>query len=208
MAAEAPRMTFVDRLLFLWAVGGVVLLLGRALHRLAPVALEPLTEGRLSTAQLALYIAWCVLNGYTEGHRGFEKRFVPRVLGRVAYLLRNKTPLRVILAPFFAMGYFAAKRRALLSAWGVSLAVVLAVVVVRAIPQPWRGIIDAGVVVGLGYGLGALLIFSVALWRGRFTPPDPEVPESTPPRSDAPESGDVRAEFTGSEPSIDLAKAR
>lgn len=198
MAAKPLRMTLLDRLLFLWAVGGVCVLLGRALYRLVPVAWEPLESGGLSTPELALYLGWCAVNGYAEGHRGFEKRFVPRVLGRVVHLLRHKTPVRVALAPFFVMGYFAAKRRALLSAWGVSAAVVLAVVVVRGVPQPYRGIIDAGVVVGLAYGLGALLVLSVALLRGRFSPPDPEVPEPKSPTEASAESPSVKR-------SVDLA---
>ncbi|NJL19527.1 MAG: hypothetical protein HC901_04635 [Bdellovibrionaceae bacterium] len=37
---------------------------------------------------------------------------------------------------------------------------------VRHVPQPWRGLIDVGVVLGLLWGLCAVLVFSVHVARG------------------------------------------
>jgi hypothetical protein len=45
----------------------------------------------------------------------------------------------------------------MITGW-VMVSIIAALVIgVRHVPQPWRGIIDAGVVVGLGIGLVSLL---------------------------------------------------
>ena len=48
------------------------------------------------------------------------------------------------------------------------------VALVRRLDQPWRGIIDAGVVVGLAWGLAALWIFTARAFgpRGLDHPAD------------------------------------
>jgi hypothetical protein len=43
------------------------------------------------------------------------------------------------------------------------------------LPQPWRGIVDLGVVIGLAWGLAALGVFSVQAFNGRLNH-SPEVP--------------------------------
>ena len=51
--------------------------------------------------------------------------------------------------------------------------IVTLVLLVRLAPQPWRGIIDAGVVLGLGIGSASILYFVVrALRDGPPAPPD------------------------------------
>jgi hypothetical protein len=45
-----------------------------------------------------------------------------------------------------------------ISAFALTAGVVAIVLVYRALPQPWRGILDAGVVVGLLWGLVATLL--------------------------------------------------
>jgi DMSO/TMAO reductase YedYZ heme-binding membrane subunit len=54
---------------------------------------------------------------------------------------------------------------------------VILVLLVRLIQQPWRGIIDLGVVVGLAWGLISLLVFSVLAFTSKVFPYSPEVPE-------------------------------
>ena len=36
------------------------------------------------------------------------------------------------------------------------------VLIARQLPQPWRGIVDAGVVVGLGLGIISILYFMIS----------------------------------------------
>ena len=57
------------------------------------------------------------------------------------------------------MGYIhATKRRKLLSI-GLTIMIICFIMVARMLPQPWRGILDAGVVVGLSIGISSILYF-------------------------------------------------
>ena len=166
--SESETRTPGRGLLVLWAYLGVFALLGQALYRLTPLALEPLGPSE-KLGQLAwLYWGWALASIYFEGYRGFHLRFVPRVARRVELLVAQPTPLRCIFAPAYVMSYFDAPPAEKRAAYGVTLAVVFAVIVVRNFSQPWRGIIDAGVVTGLGTGV--LSLAWVALRRGSANP--------------------------------------
>ena len=69
----------------------------------------------------------------------------------------------------FCMGLIHATRRRLVSSWILAVAVLLIIIAVRALPPPWRGIVDLGVVVALAWGVGALWYFFALGLRG--TPP-------------------------------------
>jgi hypothetical protein len=154
---EALRAPAPSRAALYWGVGGVALLLMQAVFRLTPVALEPLRLGGLGGWEIATYAAWVVMSLYSEGYRGFQKSFVPRVVARAFFLARTPRPIFVLLAPLFYMGLFHARPRRLLISWTIVLLITAAIALVRTLPYPWRGIIDGGVVVGLGYGLVSLL---------------------------------------------------
>src|SRR5688572_25078953 len=147
------RGILVRPVVYGWAILGVLVLLAQGLWKLVPIALEAVL-GDLSPFERAILWGFVVLNLYFEGYRGFQLRFVPRVVARALYLARTRSfgGWFVALAPLFVMGFFHAKRRARLSAWIVSALIALAVVIVRHLPAPWRGVVDAGVVAGLGYG--------------------------------------------------------
>ena len=51
------------------------------------------------------------------------------------------------------------------------------ILLVGLLEQPWRGIVDAGVVVGLTWGLVSLLIFSVLAFAQADFGYSPEVPD-------------------------------
>lgn len=155
--SAVPRRT-AARAVALWGVLGVVALFAQAIFRLGGHALEPLAGGTLSTAQGALYAAWAAASLYLEGYRAMQLRFCPRVVARAMHLAAHPTPLRVLIAPAFCMGFFHAAPRTRAVAWGMSLLIVSFVVVLRHVPQPWRGIVDGGVVVALVWGAGALLV--------------------------------------------------
>jgi hypothetical protein len=169
----------VEFLVYGWGALGVVGLLLQAVVRLTPHALQPLTTGSLSPLQTAVYVAWVAFSAYAEGYRSFQGRFSPRVVARASYLAKNRSPLSVALAPLFCMAFFHATRRALISAWTVTVLVVAAVLIVHRMPQPWRGIVDGGVVVALSWGIMALLMQFVRVLRGGL----PSVPNEVPNRT-------------------------
>ena len=59
----------------------------------------------------------------------------------------------------------------------MALGIVGIVQLVRLLEQPWRGIVDAGVVVGLAYGTAALLIHFIAVLLGRPITVNPQTPD-------------------------------
>jgi hypothetical protein len=71
------------------------------------------------------------------------------------------------------MGLFHARPRNLMLSWGLVGAIVTLVVLVRLLPQPWRGIVDAGVVIGLVWGVVFLWVLFFRVLRGQ-PPPAPE----------------------------------
>jgi len=163
-------------LIALWGIAGVLLLLAQAITRLTPLALEPVLDGSLGPLEWTLYGGWVALNAYAEGYRGFQKGFAPRVVARALYAGRHPQPLRVVLAPLFCMGLFGATRRRLIASWVILLMVVTLVTAMRFVPQPWRGIVDGGVVVGLVWGGVAIIAFTIAALSGREPAASPDVP--------------------------------
>jgi len=96
---------------------------------------------------------------YAEGYKGFHLGFAPRVVARASYLKANPRLLHVILAPAFCMGYIHATKRRKLLSFGLTSMIICFVLIVRMLPQPWRGIVDAGVVTGLMLGIVSILFF-------------------------------------------------
>ena len=56
--------------------------------------------------------------------------------------------------------------------------IVSLVIAVRWLEQPWRGIVDAGVVVGLSWGLVSMAAFTLRALTDPGYPYGPEVPEA------------------------------
>ena len=100
-----------------------------------------------------------VFMAYTEGYKGFRHGFAPRVVIRANYLKDNPQFIHIILAPLFCMGYIHATRKRKVISIGLTLMIICFILVVPMLPQPWRGIIDAGVVVGLSIGIISIIYF-------------------------------------------------
>ncbi len=141
----------------LWAVIGVSLLLGTAIYRLAFRALEAL-EMELGVVHWIALIGFAVFMAHAEGYRGFQKSFSPRTASRAHHLSKSSSFLHALLAPAFAMGFYHANRRTKIVAWALLIGITILVILVKMLPQPWRGIVDAGVVVGLSWGLVSFLV--------------------------------------------------
>jgi hypothetical protein len=159
-----------------WGLIGVFLLIGGAVFRLGPLAVDSFSYD-WSWYHWTSLVLFCFFMLYTEGYRGFQKGFSPRVAARALYLRSHPDMLHLVFAPLFCMAFFHATRRRRLVSISLTSGIITLVLLVRLVPQPWRGIIDAGVVLGLVWGLLSLTIFSYqALVSGRFDH-SPEVPD-------------------------------
>lgn len=165
---------------FIWGVGGIVMLLTFAIVRLGGVALE-VGNYPLAAWQWGLAMAWLLYMVWAEGYKGFHLAFAPRVVVRAAYLARHPRPLHVLLAPLFCMGYIHATTRRRLLSMALTSMILFFVFLVRMLPQPWRGLVDAGVVAGLMVGVASILYYLVRLRRsGAASLPVPsDVPAGT-----------------------------
>ncbi len=163
-----------------WGLAGVIMLLGNAIYRLAPLALD-LHDHVLGPLEIAVLVGWLAMSAYSEGYRGFQKQFSPRVVARAMHLEAHPRPLHVVIAPLYCMGLVHATRKRLVISWVLTAAIVAIVLVVRHVAQPWRGIIDAGVVVGLGWGLIAIGYFIGRALAGHPMPVPADVPDEPSP---------------------------
>lgn len=159
----------------LWGALGLAALLVYAIARLAGIVVAGF-EHTWQWPHVALAVGNGVFMAWSEGYRGFQLRFSPRSAARVKWLLHRPSALRAALAPLFVMAYFDAPRRLKIGVYALTAGIVLAIIVIHALPQPWRAALDIGVVLGLAWGLTS---FAVSLWRtfrSSTYPASPEVP--------------------------------
>ena len=161
----------------IWGILGVTLIIGSAVMRILPHAFDAFNVG-LSPLEWIVLTLWSVFMVVAEGYRGFQKLFSPRVVARARHLINHGRPLDLILAPIYCMGYFHATRKRIITSWSLTAGITLLIVVVHYISQPWRGIIDSGVVLGLLYGLIWVYIFTIRTLQSHSYIVDPEVSES------------------------------
>ncbi len=147
---------------YIWGIGGIVLLLSFAIVRLGGVALE-LDPGALQPQHWAVMLAWLIYMIWAEGYKGFHKAFAPRVVVRANYLADNPRISHLVLAPLFCMGYIHATARRRLLSVGLTTMIISFVLLVRLLPQPWRGIVDVGVVAGLVVGVLSIFYYVLQL---------------------------------------------
>lgn len=164
---------------FAWGIGGILLLLTFAIYRLAPMALA-LEDSALTLTHWFALVFSILYMAYAEGYKGFHRGFAPRVVSRASYLHDNPRLSHILLAPLFCMGFFHATRRRKLLSIGLSLMILSFVLIARLLPQPWRGIVDAGVLTGLFIGIASIVYFMIVI----ITKPgavavSPEIPSET-----------------------------
>jgi hypothetical protein len=161
----------------LWGVGGTLAFLGvaivRLLGRVSDMFRQPLHWYHWVTFLLVV-----LFMAYSEGYRGFQHAFAPRVAARAKYLYHSPRLLHVVLAPVFCMGYFHIQPRRQRAIVVLTAGIVLLVVVLRFLAQPWRGMVDAGVVVGLTWGMVSIACYSIYAFTARDFRHSPEVPQA------------------------------
>jgi len=161
-----------------WGLGGVIALLATAVVRLLLIAGDAF-QYSFDGWQWSLLIVHTAFMAHAEGYKGFQKSFSPRVVARAKHLLQEPKPIRVALAPLFCMGYFHATRRRLLSTYLLTIGIVMLIVLYHDLPQPWRGILDVGVVVGLTWGVLSILAFGAKAFGGEDDfDTSPELPQT------------------------------
>ncbi len=159
----------------LWGFTGICLLFSSAIYRLSAMALEMPLDSFAWYHWLALVL--CLLfMGFAEGYRGFQQNFSPRVAARIRYLKQHVTLPRALLAPVFCMGFFHAQRRRQIVTFCLTGGIIGLVLLVRLLEQPWRGIIDAGVVLGLTWGIVSLAVFTLRAFVSKDFNYSPETP--------------------------------
>ncbi|MEM9460595.1 MAG: hypothetical protein AAGF11_40880 [Myxococcota bacterium] len=170
----------MGRIGMVWGLLGVIVLVTQPIVRLTPLVVEAV-EGGLSVLQWVVMILWVLVNAHAEGYRGFHRRFSPRVVARAQVLAANPRPAWVVFAPLFCMSLFHASRRGVWTARILVVSIVTLVLAVRQLPQPWRGIVDAGVVVGLAIGLSSIVLFIGRMLAGHPPTVPPDLPPDLPP---------------------------
>ena len=84
-----------------WGSLGVVLLIGGALVRLAPMGVDAFSHP-LDWVHWTALAAWVPFMAWSEGYRGFHRAFAPMVASRARYLRDHPEKTHyVVLAPLF-----------------------------------------------------------------------------------------------------------
>jgi hypothetical protein len=140
----------------LWGLGGILAVIGYAVFRLGQRA------ARIPSYELTWYhwtglVLIAVGLVYVKAYRAFYRRLAPWIADRAGQVRRHPNALRVLLAPFYCMGYFDVDVRTQLRMIFITLAMALLIMIVPFIPEPWRAILDLGIAVALGLGFAFIL---------------------------------------------------
>ena len=144
-------MNFKGIIAVLWAIAGLMLLLGFACWRLSLYTIESISMP-LNWMHWIVFIAWTIFMAHGEGYKGFQLKFSPRFAARCKYLSSHATWLQTLLAPLFCMAYFHAPKKRVVATYALTIMIIAFIFAFRLIPQPWKGLLDFGVVFGLLWG--------------------------------------------------------
>ena len=176
MAARGEQRVGRRAAASVWALVGVAVLFTEAIVNLGRRGLATVRAG-LDPWEWAVLLALTAVFVYGEGVRALQRKWAPRVVARSAAVASERSLALRLLAPLYAMMLVGAPRATLVRAWLGMAAIVTAVLLVRSLPSPWRGIIDLAVAAALLWGLGALLNASLRA-RRRGTPGPTPAPSS------------------------------
>ncbi len=139
-----------------WTLLGIAALFASAIYRLGGRGVATVQDG-LGTGEWVALVVLTLAFVYGEGFRALERRWVPRVVVRARRVRRERSLVVHLLAPLYGLSLIGASRKETARAWAGTLAIVLAVLVVRSFPEPWRGITDFAVAAALAWGLAAIV---------------------------------------------------
>lgn len=149
----------------LWGGVGVLILLGSAVFRLTPYAINTFSY-ELHWYHWVLIAVSIIYLTYSEGYRGFQQAFSPRLVARLKYLKTHPRLRHVIFAPLYGMGYIHATTKRRITSISLTVGIIILVILVRMLNQPWRGIVDLGVVIGLVWGITTIFFFIAKALNG------------------------------------------
>ena len=181
--ADGSEVSDRSQLVQAWGVFGVVAYLSYGVAKVVPIVLDGL--GAIEEVwQWGLLAVTLLFFAYVEGYRGFQLGFSPRVVSR-AWVVSEETseaPLwHKALAPAFCIGYFHGTTRRVITSWAVTTVIFAVVIGVKQLDNPYRAIIDAGVIVGLVWGILSIIVLYLASLQSQKPPEyDPALPEDTP----------------------------
>ncbi|MBW3534127.1 MAG: hypothetical protein KY453_02745 [Gemmatimonadetes bacterium] len=161
---EAGPEGWGGRLATVWALAGSTVIFVHAVVRLGAHGLESV-RGGLGPGESASLVVLTAAFVYGEGVLALERRFVPHLVERARGLAQEASVTLRILAPLYAFSLVGAPRRTLARAWAGVAAIAVAVVAVRALPDPWRGIVDLAVAAALAWAVVALVRQSAGALR-------------------------------------------
>jgi hypothetical protein len=168
------RITAIGAIASGWGIIGFYSLVTFAMVRLSVYTVEAFAQP-FTMLQWFVLVVSLVFMAYSEGYKGFQKSYSPRFAARVHYLSSQANGLQLLLAPLFCMGFFNAPKRRIISSVLLSSMIVTFVLLFKLVPQPWRGILDAGVVLGLIWGLITTAICCYQAFMTSKPIVDPEV---------------------------------
>ncbi len=155
---HSSTITIKGYLATVWAIIGLIFLLGFASWRLSAYTIESFSM-QWSWMHWLVFVGFTLFMLHSEGYSGFQKKFSPRFAARCKYLAHNASLLQLFLAPLFCMAYFHAPKKRVMTTFGLTIMIIIFIFSFQLIPQPWKGLLDFGVVMGLVWGLGSTLYF-------------------------------------------------
>ena len=145
----------------MWGVGGLVAFTVSAIVRMITIGFAAY-QYPFEWGHWALLWTWVPMMAWAEGYRGFHRSFSPMVAARALHLARHPRPFHVLLAPVYCLGLIHATTDRRTRSTVLVVGIAALVLLVRRLDQPWRGIIDLGVIVGLSIGVVSMIVWT---WR-------------------------------------------
>ena len=140
-----------------WSLVGVALIFSFAVFRLLARGLDTVRAG-LSPGEWTGLLVLSALFLYGEGVLALQRKWVPRLFERSHRLRSEGNPLLLALAPLFGMGLIGRSWKTVVRTWLGTAAIVLAVIVVRRFPDPWRGITSFAVSLALAWAVLSIAV--------------------------------------------------
>ena len=143
---------------FIWGFVGVSLILLHGITCVYPYVVTLDFSKMFWYHYLSLIISIIFL-GYAEGYKGFQLSFSPRAAQRLKLVFKNPSFVNVVLSPLFCMGFFGISKKRMKITYILTITIIFLIIIIERISEPWRGIIDTGVLVGLSWGLLSFWFF-------------------------------------------------